>query len=141
MKGLTLTQQEQGRLQTLNLVLGGSMGVPGAADTLGLSQRHVWRILAAYRREGVAALAHGNRGTRPANAIPEEMRQQVITLARSQYAGVNHTHLTELLADHHKVDLSRSTVRNILGSAVYPVPVTGGRRATAAGGSACHRRG
>ncbi|GAF80179.1 unnamed protein product, partial [marine sediment metagenome] len=33
-----------------------------AAEVLGLSLRHVKRILAAYRKEGAAALAHGNRG-------------------------------------------------------------------------------
>ena len=73
MGGLTLTQQEQGRLQTLNLVLEGRMGVAEAAVVLGLSERHTWRILAAYRREGVAALAHGNRGCRPVNALPRKL--------------------------------------------------------------------
>ena len=122
MKGLTLTQQEQGRLQTLNLVLEGRMGVAVAADILGLSERHAWRILASYRREGVAALAHGNRGARSANATSEETRQRVITLARSQYAGMNHTHLTELLVEREALTLSRSTVRNILVGAGLASP-------------------
>jgi len=122
MRGLTLTKQEQGRLQTLNLVLEGWMGVAGAAGILRLSERHTWRILAAYRREGVAALAHRNRGRRPANATSEETRQQVITLARTHYAGINHTHLTELLADRETLTLSRSTVRNILVGAGLASP-------------------
>ena len=33
-----------------------------ASEVLGLSLRHVRRILAAYRKEGAEALAHGNRG-------------------------------------------------------------------------------
>jgi len=116
MKGLTLTQQEQGRLQTLNLVLEGGIGVLEVAGILGLSARQAWRIMAAYRREGAAALAHGNRGRRPANATSEETRQRVIGLAGTRYAGVNHTHLTELLAEREEITLSRSTVRNILAS-------------------------
>jgi len=122
MRGLTLTQQEQGRLQTLNLVLEGRMGVAEAAHVLGLSERHAWRILAAYRGEGVAALAHGNRGCRPANATSEETRQRVITLARTQYAGLNHTHLTEMLEERETLTLSRSTVRNILVGAGLASP-------------------
>jgi transposase len=122
MRGLTLTQQEQGRLQTLNLVLEERMGVAEAACVLGLSERHAWRILAAYRGEGVAALAHGNRGCRPANATSEETRQRVITLARTQYAGLNHTHLTELLVEREALTLSRSTVRNILVGAGLASP-------------------
>ena len=122
MRGLTLTQQEQGRLQTLNLVLEGRMGVTEAACVLGLSERHAWRIMAAYRRKGAAGLAHGNRGCRPANATSEETRQRVIALARTQYAGLNHTHLTELLAEREALTLSRSTVRNILVGAGLASP-------------------
>ena len=96
----------------MNLVLEGRMGVGEAAVVLGLSERHTWRILAAYRREGVAALSHGNRGCHPANALPEETRQRVITLASTQYAKINHTHLTESLAEREALFMSRSTVRN-----------------------------
>jgi transposase len=119
---LTLTQREQGRLQTLNLVREGRMGVAEAAVVLGLSERHTWRILAAYRREGVAALSHGNRGCHPANALPEETRQRVITLASTQYSRINHTHLIELLAEREALFLSRSTVRNILVGAGLSSP-------------------
>ena len=49
MKGLTLTQKEQARAMTLNLVLEGGLGVVEAAGILGLSERHTWRILSAIR--------------------------------------------------------------------------------------------
>ena len=114
MKGLTLNQKEQARLETLNRVLEGQLRVNEAAVVLGVSERHAWRILAAYRREGAAAVAHGNRGRRPANATAEDVRRQVIELARTRYVGVNHTHLTELLAEREGLILGRSTVRNIL---------------------------
>lgn len=114
MGGLTLTQREQARLQVLNRVLERQMGVGEAAQVLGLSERHTWRILAAYRKEGAAALAHGNRCRRPANVTPEGVRLQVITLARTCYAGFNHTHLAELLAELEGLVLARSTVRSIL---------------------------
>ena len=122
MKGLTLNQREQARLETLNRVLEGQLRVNEAAVVLGVTERHAWRMLAAYRREGAAAVAHGNRGRRPANATAENVRQQVIGLARTRYAGVNHTHLTELLAEREGVVLGRSTVRNILRSAEMKSP-------------------
>lgn len=98
------------------------MGVEEAAYVLGLSGRHTWRILAAYRKEGVAALAHGNRGRPPANATPEVTKHQVITLARTRYAGLNHTHLTELLMEREGVTLAHSTVRSILVGAGLASP-------------------
>ena len=122
MKGLTLTQKEQARLQVLNQVLLEQMVAKEAAQVLGLSERHLWRLLAAYRQEGAAALAHGSRGRQPANATLEETRHQVITLARTRYAGFNHTHLTELLAEREEVYLARSTVRSILLAAGIESP-------------------
>ena len=95
MKGLTLNQREQTRLEILNRVLQGWVRMHEAGPLLGGSERQAWRLLAAYRKEGAAALAHGNRGRWPVNTTPPVVRDQVVTLARTQYAGLNHTHLTE----------------------------------------------
>ena len=98
----------------LNQVEGGEMIGREASRVLGLSLRHVRRLLAAYREEGAAALAHGNRGRRPHNALGEGLRRQVAELAGSTYAGCNNQHLSELLAEREGITLSRSSVRRIL---------------------------
>ena len=46
----------------------------------------------------------------------------VVQLARTRYAGTNHTHLTELLMEREGIDLSRSTVRRILVGAGMDSP-------------------
>jgi len=89
---------------------------------LGLSERNTWRILAAYRRKGAAALSHGNRGRQSANAVPEDLRQQVIMLARTRYADFNHTHMTEMLEEREGITLARSTVRQMLTAAGIASP-------------------
>ena len=122
MRELTLTQREQTRLQVLNRLVAQQLMTREAAAILGLSDRHTWRMLAAYRKEGAAALAHGNRGSRPRNAVAEETRRKVIALARTRYAGFNHTHLAEIMSEREGVVLSRSTVRSILLSAGLPSP-------------------
>ena len=70
-----------------------------AAELLDLSLRHLRRILAAYRKEGAAALPHGNRGRKPHNALDTGLKEQVLKLAQSTYAGCNNQHFTELLAE------------------------------------------
>ena len=114
MRGLTLSQREQARVQVLNRVLQGWWSVGEAAGAMGLSERHGWRLLAAYRKEGVAALAHGNRGRQPAHTVPERSKERVRMLAQGPYQGFNHCHLTELLAEREGLQLSRSSVRRIL---------------------------
>jgi len=98
----------------LNQVERGGLGVRDAAQLLGLSERHTKRLLAAYRKEGAVALAHGNRGKMPHNIVDREVRSQVEVLGGSKYAGCNIQHFTELLAEREGIKLSRSSVRRIM---------------------------
>ena len=90
-----MTQKEQTRLQVLNSFLTEHITLDQAAELMGVSPRHTRRMLAAYQESGAAALAHGHRGRKPANAIPEATRRRVVHLARTRYSGANHSHLSE----------------------------------------------
>ena len=115
MQGMvTLSKKEQKRAMVIGQVdRGGARGREGA-EVLGMSLRHFRRLMAAYRKEGMVALAHGNRGRRPANALGEDIRERVVKLASGRYSGCNQQHFTELLAEREGIRLSRSSVRNIL---------------------------
>ena len=76
-----MNQQEQARIQVLNSVLEYQLPIARAAATMGLSQCHTKRLLAAYRRDGPATLAYRNRGRRPHNAVPESAVAAVVKLA------------------------------------------------------------
>ena len=114
---MTLNQKEQAKLQVLNSLLAKHMTIEQASVLMGVSIRQAWRILAAYRKEGAAAIAHGHRGRRAPNAISEATKAAVLHLARTRYAGVNHTHMTELLSEHEGISITRSTLRRLLVSA------------------------
>ena len=90
------------------------MAIDQAATLMGVSARHIWRLLAAYRKEGAAALAHGHRGRRAPNTTPEKTKAEALRLARTRYSGTNHTHLSELLREREGIDIARSTLRRIL---------------------------
>jgi hypothetical protein len=62
---VTLTRKEQTRLLVLGKVDRGEVTASEAAALLGVGLRQVRRLLASYCTEGVAALAHGNRGRHP----------------------------------------------------------------------------
>ena len=95
----------------LNSVLEYYLPIAQATGIMGVSERHTKRLLAAYRKAGPAALAHGNRGRRPHNAVPDAAAAAVAT---NGYANANHTHFTELLREREGIDLSRPTVRRVL---------------------------
>ena len=73
-----MTPKEQTRLQVLNSLLADHMTPDQAATPMGVSERHIRRILAACREEGAAAVAHGHRGRRPPNATPEPVTTAVV---------------------------------------------------------------
>src|SRR5712692_3591578 len=116
---ISLNMQEQKRAMVLNRIQAGQLSVAQAAGVLDLSARHVRRILAAYEKEGPAALAHGNRGRKPAHRISETVRAQVVDLARTKYQGCNQQHLRDRLAGtrgHHALAVVGATDRGASGA-------------------------
>jgi transposase len=114
MEKVTLNQKEQNRLQVLNKVNLKQVTIRQAAVLMQVSLRHTKRLMAGYRKEGASALAHGNRGKLPYNALELTVRQQVVELAKAKYRGFNQQHFSEKLKEKEGVPLSRSTVRRIL---------------------------
>jgi len=110
MENVTMNQQEQRWVIILTQVVSGALTVAGAAERLALSERQTKRLLAGFRREGVVALVHGNRGRQPAHTVPEEIRQEVCGLATGKYAGFYQVRLTEQLGEREGTALSRSSV-------------------------------
>ena len=95
-----MKQSEEARRDVLDRMMAGDLQASQAAEFLGVSERHAWRLLAAYRARGAAALEHGNRGRSPHNAVPTDVASAVVRFAATRYPGANHTHLAELLWEH-----------------------------------------
>jgi transposase len=110
---VTLTVKEQKRLKVITEMEAGRVTGREAAEMLGLSLRQVRRLIAAYRKEGAAGLAHGNRGRPSPRRTPEEVRGYILKLAREVYHDYNDTHFAEKLAEQHNLYVSRSTVRRL----------------------------
>jgi transposase len=126
-EGLTMSAKEVRRTVVLNAVLEHGMTRGQAAVALGLSERQLWRLLAAYREEGAAGLVHGNRGRVSARATPPAVREQLVQLASGPYDGGNYALIADLVRERDGLQLSRWTVRRIL-------------RAAGVGSSRHHRR-
>ena len=109
-----LNMKEERRLQLLNEIERRQITGRQGAEILEISLRHFRRLLAAYRQKGAAALAHGNRGRRPAHAVNGRVKERVLAMAKSKYVGFNTQHFTEMLAEREQINLSRSTIRRIL---------------------------
>ncbi|MGA9531472.1 MAG: ISNCY family transposase [Anaerolineales bacterium] len=119
---VTLTLKEQKRLHVLNQIEAGEITVEMGAELLGITERHLYRLKASYRERGAQALAHGNRGRPSPRRLPEEIRLEVVKLVRDRYRNFNDHHLTEMLKEHHRIQISRSSVRRLRRDAGLPSP-------------------
>ena len=112
---ITMTAKEQQRAWVLTKVLAGELTMAEAAETLGLSERQLWRLRIPFRDLGPGALVHGNRDKPSHQRIDPLLRARIVELRRSTYAAaINDSHFTELLAEREQIILSRASVRRIL---------------------------
>jgi len=82
-----------------------------ASEILGLSLRQIRRIVKRVRVEGDQGVIHRSRG-RPSNRrIPDEVRDKVIGLYRSQYGDFGPTLAAEKLWERDRVKVHEETLR------------------------------
>ena len=83
-----------------------------AAEMLGISQRHIRRLLRAYREEGERGLISKRRGKPSNNQLDEQVKQGAIDLIYRQYYDFGPTLAQEKLTEKHGMELSVETVHN-----------------------------
>jgi transposase len=110
----TLSQKELQRVSVIHACIKGDMACARAAKLLCLSVRQVKRLKKRVREDGEAALAHANRGRPSPRRLPDAVRQRIVQLSRSTYAGFNDHHLCEKLVEREGLSLSRETLRRLL---------------------------
>jgi hypothetical protein len=109
---LLMTQAERDRLVALKKAKKKLITQREAAEELGLSTRHVKRLLYGLKKEGDKAVVHGLRG-KPSNRKIEGKveREAVRILGAPVYQGFGPTLAAEYLEKKHGIEASRETVR------------------------------
>jgi len=134
MRTITLNPRQQREVEILTRLDAGALDVSTAAEMLGVGARQVHRLHDRFRREGMAAVIHGNAGRQPANRTDSALLERIVALAGPQgkYHDLNVCHLQELLELDEKILIGRSTLDRLLKRA--------GVRKRAKSGPPVHRR-
>ena len=117
METYTLSQKELQRVAVISSCVKGDLACARAASLLDLTPRHVKRLKSRLRQGGEAALAHASRGRPSHRRLPQRVRDRIVQLARTTYAGFNDHHLCEKLVEQEGFSLGRETLRRLLRSA------------------------
>ncbi|MGH9784308.1 MAG: ISNCY family transposase [Terriglobia bacterium] len=108
---MAMSQQERDWLKTLSEAKKKQITQREAAERLGVSQRHVRRMLRKLRGMGDKAVIHGLRGRASNRKIPAATEQKAIELVRAEYADFGPTLAAEYLEQEHELQVSRETLR------------------------------
>jgi hypothetical protein len=107
-----MTQAERDRLVALKKAKKKLITQKEAAAELGITERHVRRLLRVLKRRGDKAVSHALRGLPSNRKISVDTEQEAVAiLSRAVYRGFGPTLASEYLAQKHDIEVSRETVR------------------------------
>jgi transposase len=105
---------ENNRYEVIKELIANNGNKSRAALKLGCSKRSIDRYIAGYKEAGKAFFLHGNRGRKPVHSLSQEAKDDIIDIYASKYFDANFAHFADLLKEREGINLSESTVRNIL---------------------------
>lgn len=108
--------KELKRVKTLEQIEQKKLSVEQGSESLGISNRQIYRLLKRYRENGDAGVIHRLRGRQSNHGYPKELKRSVIELYRKNYKDFGPTLFTEKLEERHKIKLDHETVRRWLRS-------------------------
>jgi transposase len=107
-----MTQKERDRLVALKKAKKKLITQKQAAAEIGVSERQVRRMLRKLKERGDKAVIHAARGRTSNRKLAEEQREKAIQiLSQEVYRGFGPTLAAEYLAEKHKLEVSRETLR------------------------------
>jgi len=109
-----MSKKELSRLEVMKRLEEKRLKQKEAAEMLGVSVRHIKRLLRAYRQDGAAGLVSKRRGKAGNHRLAEEVIDQARDLLYARYADFGPTLAHEKLTEKHGLKISRESVRKLM---------------------------
>src|SRR4051812_14634866 len=110
-----MTQRDRDRLVVLKKAHKKLITQRQAAEELGVTERHVRRLLVRLKESGDRAVIHGLRGRSSNRKLGEDTRSRAVAvLSQDVYRGFGPTLASEYLAKKHKLRIGREALRQLM---------------------------
>ena len=100
---ITMSQKEIKRYDIINKVINKELKGLDAAKLLALSTRQIRRLKKNVKEKGAKGLTHGNRGKTSNRKMPDQERQNIISLIKKHYSDFGPLLASEKLLERHKI--------------------------------------
>ena len=106
-----MSRRELDRKRLLDRILDRLLPQKDAAKQMGLSTRHVRRLLWRYRERGAPGLVSQRRGKPSNRKLPDGLKNRVLELVGEHYPDFGPTLANEKLEEVHRIEISVETLR------------------------------
>lgn len=108
---LALLPKELDRLKVIARYKDGNITQVEAARLLGLSERHLRRLIRRTEHRGDTGVQNRRRGKAPSNRLSEEIKTKALTLIQEHFYDYGPTLAAEKLKEYFQLSISKETVR------------------------------
>ena len=105
---------EEFKLDIIDRCANKSLSPKLSSKYLGLSERHVRRLVRNYKMFGVSSLVHKHKNRPSNNRTSEELRTKAVQIIKNKYSDFGPTLAQEYLEEKDKLVLSVETVRQLM---------------------------
>ena len=109
-----MTESDSLKESTLRKLTAKLINGTQAAEILQLSIRQVRRLKKRFVKKGIKGILHGNRGKVSNQAVPQDVKKEIVKLIKTNYPDFGPTLAAEKLSELHKINFSNETIRHIM---------------------------
>lgn len=114
MRKVELNMKEEKKYEVIKDIVNNKCSKKSASIKLGLSIRHINRLINSYKIYGKKAFKHKNRDKVSKKKISDDIKGIVINYYNEICSNANYSHFKELLMKYKNINLSITSIRNIL---------------------------
>ena len=114
MRKVILKMNELEKYNVIKEVVDHNYNKKRAAHKLGITLRHVNRLIILYKEKGKSGFVHGNRSRKPAKTLDSSLVNRVLFLYQTKYQGFNFRHFYEYLLEVENIHVSYTFVYTTL---------------------------
>lgn len=111
---ITMSQKEVCQYDIIKKLINQELNGAEAAGLLNFTARHIRRLKRKVLANGLKGLIHLSRGKPSNRRLPEDERQKIISLLHKYYADFGPLLASEKLAERHKIERNKETIRSIM---------------------------
>ncbi|MFO8143172.1 MAG: helix-turn-helix domain-containing protein [Dehalococcoidales bacterium] len=107
---IAMSKEEISRCEILRMTEEKQITQKEGARRVGISQRHLRRLLRKYRLKGAEGIISGHRGKQSNNRMSEEKKKKILNKLKTDYEDFGPTFASEKLWERDGIKVSKETV-------------------------------